>query len=216
MSMVRSMSGALTTLVNNKTRRPALTLTIEDHVKHWASYQTPGITDMWSDGCIANDGSIVRVSLTRGSPFVQSFRSQRITDPTVASQWSTWTTFSGGSGNMFQDGGCCISNNSGTLRAFAQQGTSGNAIFAWTSTDSGLSWSGPVTVLSPPSSALTKGIGSAGNNDVFFLYDVSGGEKLGNSFWNGSSWSALGASTLATISAGSGVAVAFASSIYTI
>src|SRR5215472_10693770 len=213
--MVRSMSGAMTALVDSKTRRPAVLLSIEDHVKHWASYQTPAVTDMWSDGAIASDGSIVRVSLTRGT-FTSDFRFQRITDPTVGSQWSTWTTFSGGSGNMFQDGGCCISNNSGTLRAFAQRGTGGNNIWVWTSSDNGATWSGPVSVLSPPSSALTKGIGSAGNNDVFFLYDVVGGESLGASFFSLGSWGALISSSLSPVSAGSGLGVAFASSIYTI
>src|SRR4051812_4512452 len=111
------------------TRRPAVSLTIEDHTNHLLSYQTPGLTDMWSDVCLANDGSVIRVNLTRGSSFSQNFQYSRITDPSVGSQWSAVTTFPGGSGNMFADGGCCVSNNAGTLRAFAQRGTGGNNIW---------------------------------------------------------------------------------------
>lgn len=48
----------------------------------------------------------------------------------------------------------------------------------------------PSERLATSGGALTKGIGSAGNNDVFFLYDVIGGEAIGCSFFSGT-WSAL-------------------------
>lgn len=197
------------------TRRPSVGLTIEDHTIHLSTYQVPGLADQWSDCCLANDGSILRVNLTRGSfGFTSNFQFSRITDPSLASQWSTVTTFPGGAGNMFQDGGCAISNNAGTLRAFAQQGTGGNALFVWTSANNGSTWTGPVTVLSPPGNALSKGIGSAGNNDVFFLYDVLGGDKLAVSTFNGTTWSALTNSTLPTLVGGAGVAAFWTGSVY--
>jgi hypothetical protein len=204
--MARSLSGTLTTTVNAVTRVPEVAATCEDHIQHFPSYQAPAGSDGYTDACIANDGSIVRVRVTRGSAFTQNFQFQRITTPGTGSQWTSWTTFSGGSGNMFQDGNCAISNNSGTLRAFAQRGTGGNNLWVWTSTNNGSSWTGPVSVLSPPASALTKGISSAGNNDVFFLYDVVGGEAIGCSFISGGVWSALVTWTLATIAGGSGLA----------
>jgi len=207
----------MTTALASKTRRPSVGLTIEDHIVHLSAYQSPGLSDQWSDCCIASDGSIIRVSVTRGGfGFTSSFQWTRITDPSVAGQWTTLSTFSGGSANMFQDGGCAVSNNGGTLRAFAQQGTGGNALFVWTSTNNGVSWTGPVTVLSPPGGALTKGIASAGNNDVFFLYDVVGGEQIGFSKFNGTTWSAIVTSTLATITAGAGIAAYWTGSLYTL
>src|SRR5437899_2683607 len=137
---------------------------------------------MWSDCCVANDGSIIRVNVTRGLHggfgFKDDFQFSRITDPSVGSQWSTVTTFTGGSANMFQDGGCCVSNNAGTLRAFAQQGTGTNNVLVWTSTNNGVSWTGPVAVATPPGGALMKGVASAGNNDMFFFYDVVGGDAI--------------------------------------
>ncbi|HLH62076.1 MAG TPA: sialidase family protein [Ktedonobacteraceae bacterium] len=217
--MVRSLDSALTTALNTITRTPAVRLTIEDHVLHYAQYQNPGSADAWNDACIANDNSIVRVQVTRGGTgFNCNFQVQRITDPSQASQWTstTWVTLPGSAGLMFQDAGCAISNSSGTLRAFAQRGTGGNNLWVWTSTDNGVTWTGPASVLSPPSSALIKGIGSAGNNDVFFLYDVTGGEAMGCSFYSGGAWSALASWTLPTISYGAGVAVAWAHSTYTI
>src|SRR5579859_1164000 len=177
---MRSISGTLSAAISAQTRRPYVTLSAEDHINHLAqTVTTSGNSDGWSDLCVAGDGSIIRVSLTRGSnAFQQSFQWQRVTDPTQASQWTTWTSFAGGSGNMFQDGGCCVSNNGGILRAFAQRGTGGNTIWQWTSSNNGLSWSAsPISVVAPPSSALTKGLASAGNNDCFFIYDVAGGEN---------------------------------------
>ncbi len=117
---------------------------------------------------------------------------------------------------MFQDGGCAVSNSGGVLTAFAQRGTGGNNLWAWTSSDNGGTWSGPVSVLTPPGGALMKGISSAGNNDVYFLYDVLGGEAMGCSFYSGGVWSALTTWTLPSIPYGAGVAAVWANSVYTI
>ena len=130
---MRTITSTLTTAINAQTRRPAITLSAEDHVNHLQQIvTTTGNVDSWSDMCVANDGSIVRVRVTWGGgslDFVQNFQWQRITDPTSSSQWTTWTTFGGASGNIWDDGSCAISNNSGILRAFAQQGTGGAAIW---------------------------------------------------------------------------------------
>ncbi len=214
--MVRTLDAALTAALANLTRRPALTLTIEDHVVHYGVYQSPNQGDAWNDACIANDNSIVRCYLSRGSnQFGQSIYVQRITDPTQFVQWESWTALPGGQNNLFQDGGVCISNNSGTLRVFAQQGTGGNAIWNWYSSDNGQTWQGPGVVATPPSGALTKGMGSAGQNDLFFLYDVVGGEAMGYTAYSGS-WSAINTWGLPPLSSGAGVAVAWTSSQFVV
>ncbi|MGH2508459.1 MAG: hypothetical protein ACRDHZ_13825, partial [Ktedonobacteraceae bacterium] len=215
--MVRVLNSALTTALNSQTRVPALTLTVEDHVLHYALYQSPASADAWNDACLASDNSLVRVQVTRGGfGFTSNFQVQRVTDPTQAAQWSAWTTLPSSAGLMFQDGSCALANSAGTLRAFAQRGTGGNDLWVWTSSDNGVTWAGPVTVVTPPGGALLKGIGSAGNNDVFFLYDVLGGEAMGCSFFASGSWSALTTWSLPTITSGAGVAVAFANTLYTI
>ncbi len=213
--MVRSLDTALKAVLDSATRHPTITLTVEDHIAHYAPYQTPGTADALNDACVANDNSIIRVYVTRNG-FSSNFQVQRITDPTSATQWSSWTTLPGASGTMFQDGGCAVSNSHGTLRAFAQRGTGGNTIFAWISMNNGVTWTGPVTVLTPPGGALLKGIGSAGNDDVFFIYDISGGEAIGCSFYTAGSWSSLTTWTLAILSSGSGLAVAWNGLLYTI
>lgn len=214
--MVRTLDSSLLSALNAVTRSPALTLTIEDHVIHYAPYQT-GSSDGWNDGCIASDNSIMRIQLTRGgSGFASNFQVQRITDPSQASQWSAWTTLPGSTSLMFQDGGCAISNSAGTLRAFAQRGTGGNNLWVWTSTNNGIAWSGPVSVLAPPGGALLKGIASAGNNDVFFLYDVLGGDAVGCSFFSSGSWSTLNTWTLAPLAYGAGLAATWSGPLYTI
>ncbi len=213
------MDAALTTAVSAITRIPAVQLSIDDRVQHFTLYQSPANADAWHDACVAPDGSIVRVQLVRGgSGFANNFNHQRVTDPTQASQWNTWGTFGGGSGTMFQDGGCCVgvAADGVTLWAFAQQGTGGNAVYWWHSSNNGSTWVGPTSVISPPGSALTKGIATDGANNVWFLYDVSGGEDIGFCSWNGSAWSGLTTWTLSPIAAGAGLAVTKLGSIYTI
>jgi hypothetical protein len=213
--MVRTLSGTLTTAVNAKTRIPSVGITCEDHIQHYSVYQSPAATDRYHDAVAANDGSIVRVSVTRGGTgFDQNFQRQRVTAPGTAGQWTSWTTFTGGSGNCFQDGGCAISNNAGTLRAFVQRGTGGNNLWVWSSTDNGVTWTGPVSVLSPPGGAQCKGIGSAGNNDVFFLYDQLGGDGFGASFFSGGVWGPLKVGTIAPFSYAFGMDVVFSSIYY--
>ena len=213
--MVRTLDSALTTALNSLTRRPALTLTMEDHVIHYALYQNPATGDALHDACIASDNSIVRCYVSRNG-FTSTCYVQRITDPTVASQWSTWTALSGSTSIMFQDGGIAISKwPDNSLHIYAQQGTGGNSIYNWYSSNNGQSWAGPGAILAPPGGALCKGIGSAGNNDVFFLYDVSGGEAIGCSFYT-TSWSALASWTLPPIAYGAGLAIVWSSSLYTI
>lgn len=215
--MVRPLNPVLITALNGLTRVPALTLAIEDHVLHYAPYQTPGGADAWNDACLASDNSLVRVQVTRGGfGFTSDFQVQRIIDPAVTAQWSAWATLPGSAGLIFQDGSCAISDSAGTLRAFAQRGTGGNDLWAWTSIDNGVTWTGPVGAATPPGGALIKGIGSAGNNDVFFLYDVPGGESMGCSFYTGSSWSALTTWSLPPITSGAGVAAVFVNALYTL
>ncbi len=212
---MRSLSLTLRSALNANTRRPVISLTAEDHINHLAQAVAASNSDGYNDLCIASDGSIIRIRVTRGSnAFQQSLQWQRITDPTSGSQWTTWNTFSGGSSNVFQDGGCAISRDGGTINAYCQQGTGGNALWNWFSNDGGLTWSGPGAILSPPGSALIKGISSAGNADVFFQYDVSGGDNIGCSFWNGTSWSALQAWTLAPASGAQGLAAYWTGLLY--
>jgi hypothetical protein len=214
--MVRALSSTLTSAVAATTRVPAISVSIEDHIPHYLSYQTPGAADGWHDACVASDGSIVRVRLSRGTNiFAQSFQWQRVSNPASAGQWTTWSTFGGATAMCFQDGGCAISNNNGTLRAFVQQGTGGSALWTWISTNNGLSWSStPTSVLTPPGSANILGIGSAGNNDVFFLYQQIAGTYTGCSFFSGGSWSSLRTTTLAPPVYGGGLAAYWDGSVY--
>ena len=206
---MRTLSSTLTTAVNAQTRRPAISLSAEDHIHHLnQTITTSGNADGWSDICVASDGGIVRVQVTHASgpaSYHQTFQWQRVTDPTSATQWQTWTTFSGSSAVIWQDALCAVSNNSGILRAFAQQGTGGVALWCWTSNDNGVSWSGPVTVLTLPYGALIHGMGSAGQNDLFFLYDVYGGVSVGACFYSGG-WGSLVTSPLPLLFSGYGIA----------
>jgi hypothetical protein len=215
---MRTIDAAMQAVINGHTKCPAITMTVEDHIQHFTQWSNPGIGDGYNDWCLASDNSIIRCYIDRtsgSSPFTRTIYYQKITDPANGSQWSSWTNLSGGITDMFQDGSCAISNNGGTLRIFGQRG-SDQHLLAWTSTNNGASWSGPVTVLTPPGAANIKGIGSAGNNDVFFIYDVSGGEALAASFWNGASWSAINTWSLPNIQAGYGIDAIWSGGVYTL
>jgi hypothetical protein len=213
---MRILDSNLTTAISALTKRPAISLTINDYVQHMSVYQSPNGTDNTHSACIAADNSIIRCAMTRngaGGPWANSIFYQRITDPSIASQWSSWTLLPNSGNVMFMDGGIAVSNSSGTLHIFAQQGTGGNALYNWYSSDNGVTWGGPGVVLWPPLGAYTKGIASAGNNDVFFLYDVVGGEQVGCSLYN-AGWSAIHTATLPVILAGAGIAVLWTGSEY--
>ena len=215
---MHTLSNTLVAAINSGTRRPAVTLSAEDHIVHFAqSLVTTGNADSLCDMDVAGDGSIIRIRVTRGTNGQQqSLQWQRITDPTSAAQWQSWTTFGGGNANMFQDAGCALMKTGTLLRAFAQQGNGGNALWSWQSSDGGQTWSAtPTTVLSLPGNVLIRGIASANNNDCFFLYDVFGGEAIGATFWSGS-WSPLQTWTLPTIPGTSGLAVTWQNNSYTI
>jgi hypothetical protein len=214
--MVRALTSTLTAALNATTRCPVVSASVEDHIAHYQLVQTPAAADSMHDACLANDGSIIRVRVTRGSnPYTQSVQWQHVNDPTNAAQWSTWTTFAGANANCFQDGSCAVANNGGTLRAFAQQGSSGSGLITWSSSDNGLSWSSSATVaLAPPGGSNILGIASAGNNDVFCLYQSSSGVALACSFYSGGSWSAVHSATTAPQTGGQGVAAVWDGSKY--
>jgi hypothetical protein len=166
---------------------------------------------------VAGDGSIIRIHLTRGTNGLQqSLQWQRITDPTSATQWQSWTTFGGASANMFQEAGGMIMKSGTLLRAFAQQGSGGNALWTWQSSDGGQTWSStPTTALTLAGSALIRGMASADNNDCFFLYDVFGSVSIGATFWSGT-WSTLQTWTLPTLPGTTGLTVAWQNNTYTL
>lgn len=212
--MVRSLSGTLSAAVSSKNRRPYISCTIEDHINHLSINVAASNTEAYADCCITGDGSIVRVRVTRGAnAFQQSAQWQRITDPTNPSQWTTWNTFAGSTNVMFQDGGCAVSQTGSSTNAYFQRGDN-QALVNWFSSDNGVSWSGsPGTVLTPPAAALIKGISSAGNSDVFFQYDVAGGDAIGCSFFT-SSWSAIHTWSITTAKGANGLAVSWTGSLY--
>src|SRR4051794_36954461 len=108
--MARSLDPNLTNALAALSRVPAIAVTCEDHLQHLTLYQSPGVADAWIDATVAADNSIIRCYVSRGGTgFDRTVFFQRITDPSIAGQWSTWTALPGGSGNIFQDGGVAVS-----------------------------------------------------------------------------------------------------------
>ncbi|GHO62262.1 hypothetical protein KSC_011540 [Ktedonobacter sp. SOSP1-52] len=162
--MARTLTTTLTTAVGDTTRVPVISATCEDHIARYNQLAAANASQAQSffNACIASDGSIIRVWVVAGSS-PATFQYQRITSPTIASQWTTWTTFGGASATIALNGACCVSNNGGTLRAFAQQSASPNALWTWSSTDNGVTWSAsPSVVYTPASTGADEGPGQWG------------------------------------------------------
>ncbi|GHO56943.1 hypothetical protein [Ktedonobacter robiniae] len=213
--MARTLTTTLTTAVGDTTRVPVIAATCEDHIARYNQLAAANTAQSQSffNACIANDGSIIRVWVVAGSS-PATFQYQRITNPATSSQWTTWTTFGGASATIALNGACCVSNNGGTLRAFAQQSTSPNSLWTWSSTDNGVTWSASPSVVYTPVStgALMRGLGSGGNSDIFLQYDVVGGKSMGMCTFNGTSWSAIAVWPGGIVSGLAGVAVYWDSS----
>ncbi len=182
---------ALTTSIQNAlaaaTRTPAISVQLYDPIEHYALYNSGGASEGASAACVAADGALIRAYTdTPAGAFVATLSLQRISDPGTSSQWSTWTVLS--SANLMRDAGCAISNNSGTLRVFAQSGSSPFNLLVWESLDNGVTWSGPVAIAAV--NQVIRGLGSAGQNDVFYAKDDTGGVSLSVATFSGGAWSA--------------------------
>ncbi len=187
-------------------RAPVISAQLFDPIEHYGVYQTLGIAEGISAASVANDGSIVRAYVDRpAGAFVATLSVQRVTDPSQGSQWSAWSVLS--SANLLRDAGCTLSDNAGVLRVFAQSGASPFNLLVWTSNDNGATWSGPVTIAAI--NAAVRGLGSAGQNDIFYAYDSTGGVALAASTYNGSAWAAPATWTLGVLPACLGIDAAW-------
>ncbi len=195
---MRTLTSSIQNALASTARAPVISAQLFDPIEHYSAYQTLAIAEGISAACVAGDGSLVRAYVDRPvGAFSATLSIQRVTDPGATSQWSTWTVLS--SANLLRDAGCALSNNAGTLRVFAQSGASPYNLLVWNSTDNGATWSGPVTIAAI--NATIRGLGSAGQNDVFYAYDASGGEALAVSRYSGGAWSAPASWTLGVLPA---------------
>ncbi len=204
---MRTLTPAISDTLASTTRRPAIKVELFDPIQHWARYQNTLTTEGRSAACIAPDGSIIRAYTDHSAGvFTSSLFVQRITDPGNAAQWSTWTTLS--SANLLREAGCAVSNNGGTLRLFAQSGVSPFPILRWTSTDNGATWNGPITTIASIGAAV-RGIGSAGQDDLFYAFDSGGGVALAVSLFSGGSFGPPATWTLGILPACLGIDAAW-------
>jgi hypothetical protein len=184
---LRTLTSSIQSALAATTRTPAISVQLYDPIEHYSAYQTLAISEGRSAACVASDGALIRAYTDNpAGAFAATLSVQRISDPGSAGQWSTWTVLS--SANLLRDAGCALSNNSGTLRLFAQSGASPFNLLVWTSTDNGATWSGPVTIAAI--NAAARGLGTGGQNDIFYAFDSGGGVALAVSRWSLGAWSA--------------------------
>jgi hypothetical protein len=204
--MVRTLDPNLAAAVSATSQQPAIACIIARSDPQFAAYQSATGTEYRSAACVAGDGSIVRAHIAQSGGASQPLSVQRITDPGQAAQWTTWTQLATG---MNAPAGCAVAWMANAVFVIAQQYGGSYPVVFWTSSDYGQTWSAmrqfPAIPVSPTN---VRGIASAGNNDCFILYDVSGGVQIACSFYTGT-WGIWQQSTLAPLAAGAGLAVTY-------
>jgi hypothetical protein len=204
--MVRTIDAGLSAAISATTQQPVMRCTIAITDPQFATYQSAAGTECRSAACVAGDGSIVRAHLPQSGGASQPLSVQRITDPSQASQWTTWTQLATG---MNVTAGCAMAYMDNAVFLFAQQYGGSYPMVFWTSADNGQTWSAMrIMPALPTSPTNVRGIASAGNNDCFIQYDVSGGEQIAYASYSGS-WGIWLQSTLGPMAAGAGIAVTY-------
>lgn len=149
-------------------RQPSAQIRLADDKEHYTLYRQDSPAKA-IDGCaavVAGDGSLVRAALfDNGGAANADLAVQRITDPTQAAQWTTWTALVA-AGCQTGQPLALSANPGGVLRLFYGDGpTAGATVKVFESANAGASWTGPATVVAGASALLY--LGSAGNDDLF-------------------------------------------------
>ncbi|MBV9121240.1 MAG: hypothetical protein JOZ39_11075, partial [Chloroflexi bacterium] len=208
---MRTLTTTLAAAVSATGRRPAAQVTLADDQEHYALFRqnAPAKAVDGCAACTAPDGSLIRAALfDNGGSGNADLAVQRITDPTQASQWSTWTTLVAAGCEASQPV-ALSSNPGGIVRLFYGDGLSAGAtIKLFESSNSGASWTGPSTLYAGASSFLY--LASAGNDDLLACRAISLGVWDVQFFKRtGGVWSAPVSWSLGTLSSMYGIAAAW-------
>jgi len=213
---VRTLSPTLAAAVGATGRQPAVRVKLADDKEHWALYRqdSPAKPVTGCAAVVAGDGSLVRAALfDNGGAGNADLAVQRITDPAIASQWTSWTVLVASAAEASQPLALSL-HPGGLLRLFYGDGPSGGAtIKLLESATNGAGWTGPSTVFSGPSSFFY--LASAGNDDLFAcrntavgVWDVQFFKKSGGVWQAPLTWS------LGTLSSMFGIAAVWNGSTY--
>jgi hypothetical protein len=161
-------------------------LELADIWPHFATVATGGSGGPCA-AAIAPDGSVVAAYVSTASP--NTIYVQRVTDPSSASQWASWTSVSA---DARAQAGVCLCVAGGTVRLLWQAAASTAVRYA-DSLDGGQTWSAPAALFDPGKPCY--GLGADGDlTRVFVAYDPGG---LGYvrvaawtlaGTWSGSDW----------------------------
>ncbi len=194
-----TMSGTLAAAGRKGDVKPYVTAKIADHGienphLEWSQLYEGSEGDQYNDAVIAADGSIVRCRSAGGALNVQ-----RVTDPTVASQWTTWTTLES-SGLSTQCQLALVAGAGTEVRIFWLDSADERTIKWRRSTNYGATWGSAAVVLTETAGRTIKalagdGYTQAGSIDdrLFYTWGPGGtgpDKQLAMTKWNGSSWDA--------------------------
>jgi hypothetical protein len=213
---MRALTPTLSSAISAAGRQPAVQVRLADDKEHYALLRqdAPAKATLGCAACTAPNGNLVRAALfDNGGSGNADLAVQAISDPSQASQWTTWATLI--SAGAAADQPLALSANpGGVVRLFYADGPSDAAIIkVFESTNNGATWTGPSTVYSGTASYFF--LASGGNDDLFAtrnsaigVWDVQFFKKSGGAWQPPLTWS------LGALSSMDGLAAAWNGSTY--
>jgi hypothetical protein len=171
---MRTVSGAMTAAAASLASTPDVKLELADSGEHFTAVYTGASTGPCA-ACLAPDGSLI-VAYVSGA----NVKATRITDPSMAAQWTAAYTSVTADGR--ESAGVALCNNGATVRLLFQRGSTTDIRYS-DSFDNGVSWSAPATLFALGKTCYGIAMVDITFSTVFIAYDNSGGGTVRLAVW---------------------------------
>lgn len=167
--MARTLTESLAAAVAAPARRPAMQFTLRDAAHHYIRYRSDARPAAANACFVDATGNLWRVDVSPERGVVAATVSyQRITDPSQASQWTTWTPLqSRATGAAGVAAG--VLPNGDVMVVYVTFTT----VFRRTSSDGGATWAAPESLWN--ARQIVRAMCYGGNGSIFLAVDKSGG-----------------------------------------
>ncbi len=167
--MARTITGTLAAAVDAPARQPAMQFTLRDAGHHYTRMRSDSRSAAANACFVDASGALWRADVSTGRGIVgASIAYQRISDPSQASQWTTWTKLQS---RVTGSAGVAAGTlpNGDVMVAYVTFTT----VYRRTSADGGATWEEPETLWH--AGQVVRAICYGGNGSIFVVTDKAGG-----------------------------------------
>ena len=169
--MARTLTDTLAAAVAAPARQPAMQFTLRDAEHHYSHLRSDARAAADNACFVDADGALWRVDVSTGRGIVgASIAYQRITDPSQASQWTTWTALQSR-----------VTGSAGVAAGTLPNGdvmvvyVTFTTVYRRTSADGGATWEEPETLWN--AGQVVRALCYGGNGSIFVAADKAGGRR---------------------------------------